>query len=129
MNKALTIATGIVFLISISVSCSKGNSGGGGTPPPPPPPALDCNTVTNKAFAANVNPIIQSFCNAAGCHASGSFNGPGAITNYDQVFINRIAIRTAIASGRMPQTETLQRRKKTPSFAGLIVGRQITNTK
>lgn len=113
MNKALTIATGIIFLVSVSVSCSKGgSSGGGGNPPPPPPPPLDCNTVTNKAFAANVNPIIQSFCNAAGCHASGSFNGPGAITNYNEVFNNRVAIRAAIASGRMPQTGTLTTAQK-----------------
>ncbi len=111
MNKVLTIATGIVFLIYISASCTKdktpggGTGGGGGA-------ALDCNTVTNKAFAANVNPIIQSFCNTAACHASGSFNGPGAITNYNEVFNNRAIIRTVIASGRMPQTGTLTTAQK-----------------
>ena len=77
MNKVIVIATCMFITISISISCTKdgssgGSGGGGGT-------TLDCNTVSNKAFAANVNPIIQNSCNVAGCHASGSFNGPGEI--------------------------------------------------
>jgi len=103
----------LLFFLTVSafVSCSKdggsnnGGGGGGGS-------TLDCSAVTNKAFGADVNPIIQAFCNQAGCHASGSFNGPGAITNYNEVFTNRGAIRNAIASGRMPQTGTLTTAQK-----------------
>jgi|SRR5438552_15508871 len=98
----------IIAISCLIISCSKsdsGNSGGdgnnnsGGT-------TLNCTSVP-KLFATDVNPIIQSFCNVAGCHNSGSTNGPGALTNYNQVFSSRTAIRTAIASGSMPQNATL----------------------
>lgn len=107
MRKGIMIAFIISFVIFLSVSCSKdGSSNGGGTINP------DCSTVTNKAFAADVNPIIQASCNVAGCHASGSFNGPGALTNYNEVFSARTAIRAAVASGRMPQTGSLNTSQK-----------------
>ena len=108
MKKALFLSIGIISLVVIFVSCSKdggGNGGGGGG-------TLDCSTVTNKSFSADINPIVQNTCNAAGCHASGSFNGPGAITNYSEVFNNRAAIRTAIASGAMPKNTTLSTSQK-----------------
>jgi hypothetical protein len=105
MVKALSVTSAIILFVSISISCSKSGSGGGGT-------ALDCNTVTNKAFAADINPVIQSFCNVAGCHAAGSTNGPGAITNYNEVFNARTQIRAAVSSGRMPQTGTLTSSQK-----------------
>jgi hypothetical protein len=75
MNKAL-IVTMIIFLsVCISISCSKDNGGGGTT-------TVDCSTITNKAFAADVNPIIQGTCSGPGCHGAGSANGPGPLTNY-----------------------------------------------
>jgi hypothetical protein len=67
----------------------------------------DCSTITNKAFTADVNPIVQAVCNNAGCHVTGSTNGPGALTNYTQVFNARANIRTAISLGSMPQGTTL----------------------
>ncbi len=111
MKKALFLSAGIIFVMAIFISCSKdggsgGNGGGGGGG------SLDCSTVPNKSFSADVNPIVQGTCNAAGCHASGSFNGPGAITNYTEVFNNRGAIRTAIASGSMPKSGTLTTSQK-----------------
>jgi hypothetical protein len=103
MTKALAITVSLFFITSFFVACSKDDDNGG---------TLDCTTITNKAFAADVNPIIQNFCNTAGCHASGSFNGPGALTNYTEVFNARALIRPAIASGRMPQTGTLTTAQK-----------------
>ena len=106
MKKALVLITTMTVII---ISCSKdnggGSGGGGGT-------TLDCNTVTNKAFAADVNPIIQSTCNTAGCHASGSVNGPGPLTNYNQVFNARSVVRAAVASGNMPRNSTLSAGQK-----------------
>lgn len=94
----------IAVIILLTISCSKGSStgggGGGGT-------AVDCNTVANKAFTADINPIIQGRCNVAGCHASGSTNGPGPLTNYAQVFAARSLIRTSVSSGSMPKNGTL----------------------
>jgi hypothetical protein len=73
---------------------------------------VDCNNVSNKSFAADVNPIIQSSCNVTGCHATGSTNGPGPLTNYTQVFNARTAIRTAVSSGTMPKASSLPTSQK-----------------
>ena len=100
MQKVLFVI--LIFTVSVitTISCSKdGTSGGGGGGNN----TIDCNTITNKSFAADVNPIIQSSCNQAGCHAAGSTNGPGPLTNHAQVFASRVSVRSAIASGRMPQ--------------------------
>jgi len=92
------------FFVSLFIvlSCSKNT------------PAKDdesCDTAA-KSFATNVNPIIQSYCNQPSCHASGSVNGPGPLTNYTQVFNARTAIRGAIHSGLMPQNATLTAAQK-----------------
>jgi len=107
MKKIFVAIIVVVYLLS---SCSKsgesggsggttGGGGGGGT-------TASCSTAAKK-FAADVNPIIQNFCNVAGCHNSGSINGPGPLTNYTQVFNARTAIRSAVSSGLMPQNTTL----------------------
>jgi uncharacterized membrane protein len=89
----------ILFSSIIITACSK-DKGGGSIP-------VDCSTVTNKAFIADVSPIIQSSCAVSGCHAAGSFNGPGALTGYSEIFNARSNIRSAVASGRMPQSGSL----------------------
>lgn len=98
----------ILLFVIIIYSCSKSGSGysnnndgstGGGTTP-------DCSGVA-KTFAADASPIFQTYCNAGGCHASGSVNGPGPLTNYTQIYSARVNIRAAIASGLMPQNTTL----------------------
>ena len=104
MNKAFAIVLTLTLSVFITISCSKDN-GGGST-------SVDCSTVTNKAFAADVNPIIQSSCNIAGCHAAGSFNGPGALTNYAQISAAASSIKTAVSSGRMPQGSSLSASQK-----------------
>jgi hypothetical protein len=101
MNKVLPVIVLIFLSVLTAASCSKDNGGGGGTT------AVDCNTVTNKAFAVDISPVIQTSCAIAGCHASGSANGPGQLTSYSEIFSARSAIRSAVSSGRMPQGSSL----------------------
>jgi hypothetical protein len=100
MKKTIIIATVFVYMI---IACSKSKDITTET---------DCSG-TAKSFVTDVNPIIQSFCTTnSGCHASGSTNGPGALTTYQQIFNNRSAIRMAISNGRMPQNSTLSSSQK-----------------
>jgi hypothetical protein len=109
MKKEL-IATGVSIFILIACSKSSDNptpppGGGGGT--------LDCSTVSTKAFAADVNPIIQTKCATdGGCHGSGSTNGPGPLLDYAAIFNARAAIRTAVATGEMPKTGSITTAQK-----------------
>lgn len=104
MTKAFATALILALPVFITISCSKDNSDGS--------TSVDCSTVTNKAFAADINPIIQSSCNISGCHAPGSFNGPGALTNYAQISAAASSIKTAVSSGRMPQGSSLSTSQK-----------------
>lgn len=107
--KKMSLITTACLSIFIFNACTKDsgsgpNTGGG---------ALDCSTVTNKAFNADVNPVIQSSCaSTSSCHGSGSVNGPGALTSYSAIFNARNAIRTAVSSGSMPQNSTLSNSQK-----------------
>jgi hypothetical protein len=103
MKKALIITLVFAFTVFLSISCSK--DGGSGN-------SVDCSTVSNKAFAADVSPIVQGRCNIVSCHAAGSTNGPGALTNYSEVFNARSAIRSAVSTGTMPQGSTLSTAQK-----------------
>jgi hypothetical protein len=98
------IIVSLVLLTGLIVACSKSIDNSSS--------AIDCSG-TAKSFTTDVNPIIQSYCAISGCHASGSTNGPGALTTYQQVFNNRSAIRTAVANGSMPQNSTLSTSQKT----------------
>ena len=104
MVKALSIVSSIILFVCISISCSK-DGGGGST-------SVDCNTVTNKAFAADVNPIIQSSCAISGCHETGSINGVGQLTTYNDIFNHRNEIQSAVSAGRMPKTGSLSTSQK-----------------
>jgi len=104
MFKAIAILSLIISFVFINISCSK-SSGGGGT-------SLDCNTVANKAFAANVSPIFQGSCAITGCHEAGSLNGPGPLTNYNEIFNARTAIQSAVSSGRMPKSGSISTAQK-----------------
>ncbi|MBI5857282.1 MAG: hypothetical protein HZB42_06495 [Sphingobacteriales bacterium] len=105
MKKVPAIALTVLSFFLFTISCSKSNDGGGGSSP-------DCNAVANKAWTADVSPIIQSFCNISGCHAAGSTNGPGQLTGYTEVFNARSSIRTAVSSNRMPQGNSLSTSQK-----------------
>ena len=100
-----------VVLVSVTliISCTKGkdssSDGGGGSYTP------SC-TGTAKSFSNDVLPIFQSVCSAAGCHNAGSGNGPGALTNYNQIFAARSDIRGQVLTGQMPLNSTLTTTQK-----------------
>jgi len=105
MKKAFFV---IIAAFLIIASCSKGgtgdgggNGGGGGGGG-----SVNCTGVAS-AFAANVNPIIQSNCAIATCHDAGSLNGPGPLLTYNQIFNARAAIKTAVGNGSMPKTGSI----------------------
>lgn len=95
------------FCIAIGVaSCSKSSSNSTTTPTTP-----DCSTT--KTFAGDVAPIISASCATnSGCHASGSTNGPGALTTYTQIFNARSSVRASVANGSMPQGSSLSSSQK-----------------
>ena len=70
------------------------------------PDGLNCGTVPAR-FAANVSPIIQTRCAVADCHAAGSTNGVGPLTNYTLIKNAAQQIKAAVVSGFMPQNSTL----------------------
>jgi hypothetical protein len=86
----------IFFLFIFIISCNKKET-------------AENSPCTGKqiSYAVNVDPLIQSYCNQPGCHASGSTNGPGPLTNYTQVFNARSAIKVQIEAGLMPKNTML----------------------
>jgi hypothetical protein len=106
--KKTYVHVALVAVMLFVLSCSKsgsdtGTTNGGNN--------IDCSGAA-KTFAGDANPLIQSVCNQPSCHASGSTNGPGPLTNYSQVFNARIAIRNAVASGFMPRNTTFSAAQK-----------------
>ena len=111
MKKGILVILGSFFLIA---SCSKGGSdgGGGGSTGGGGGSTVNCTGVAS-AFAANVNPIIQSTCATdATCHGTGSINGPGPLLTYAQISGAASLIKPAIANGTMPKTGTLTTAQK-----------------
>lgn len=111
MKKGILVIFGSFLLIA---SCSKssgdgggsGNTGGGGGS------IINCTGVAS-AFAANVNPIIQSTCATdATCHGAGSANGPGPLLTYAQISGAASLIKPAVANGTMPKTGILTTAQK-----------------
>ena len=105
MKKVSIGVTAIVMIVAMA--CSKGSSGNNGGMQA----TVDCSGAA-KSFAADVNPIIQASCTLAGCHNAGSINGPGPLLTYQQIFNARISIRSAVASGLMPQNSALSASQK-----------------
>lgn len=70
------------------------------------PGTIDCTDV-EATFAEDVLPIITSSCATSSCHASGTSNGPGPLTNYNQVFSAKTSVEDAVTSGRMPKNSSL----------------------
>jgi hypothetical protein len=103
MRKAYPIVVLLALCVLIIIACSKNDNSSD--------PAI-CDTVTNKNFSNDVNPIIQTFCNQATCHDPGSTNGPGQLTNYSEIFNARIAIKGQVQAGLMPQNTTLSAAQK-----------------
>ena len=112
----------LIVLCFILSSCSKsssgntppGGGGGGGT-------TLNCSSVP-KSFSTDVSPLIQTFCNTSGCHASGSNNGPGPLTNYTEISNARTTIRSAVSTGAMPKNTTLTTAQKNSILCWIDAG-------
>lgn len=64
-------------------------------------PGISCGPEP-VSYASEVAPVISTRCATSGCHNSGSTNGPGALTNYSQVFNARNSIRSSVNNGSMP---------------------------
>lgn len=96
MKKTILLSVLFLFCLLHFYACSKSSTENNDT----------CGSVT-RTFSADVNPIVQAYCNQTGCHSSGSINGPGALTNYTQIFNAKAVIRTQIKEGLMPQNATL----------------------
>ena len=121
MKKSILV---ILLVFLVIASCSKssdggsgggGNGGGGGG-------STNCNGVAS-AFAANVNPIIQSTCATdATCHGAGSANGPGPLLTYTQISNARITIKTAVNSGTMPKNGSLTAAQKSSIICWVDAG-------
>jgi hypothetical protein len=91
-----------LLIVFILFACTK-NTGVDYTP--------DCSSP--KSYSADVSPIIQSYCATnSGCHATGSHEGPGALTGFEQVYNNRASIRSAVANGSMPENTRLSAEQK-----------------
>lgn len=109
MKKTILVIVAAFFIIA---SCSKsGDDGGGGNGGGGGGGSINCAGVPS-AFAANVNPIIQSTCAIATCHDAGSVNGPGPLLTYAQISAARVAIKTAVGNGTMPKTGSLTAAQK-----------------
>lgn len=114
MKKGILVILASFLLMA---SCSKGGddggggTGGGGTGGGGGSNTVNCTGVAS-AFAANVNPIIQSTCTDAACHGAGSINGPGPLLTYTQISGAAALIKTAVANGTMPKTGTLTTAQK-----------------
>ena len=75
-------------------------------------PDLTCDDVVST-YAGSVKGLIETRCAAgASCHGTGSFNGPGALTSYQQIKDAANRIRPAVHSGLMPKGSTLTEREK-----------------
>ncbi len=106
-----------MLLGSAFVACSKNDDSG-------LTGVVDCSKVTNKSFAAHVQPVIQASCATATCHETGSINGPGPLTNYTEIFNARINIRSAVANNRMPKNSTLSASQKNSVICWIDGGAQ-----
>lgn len=97
MKKIITFLILILFITGLLIGCSKDKGNNPGVPPP-----NNCDGV-NAKFAADILPLVQTKCaTGSGCHADGSINGPGALTNFNQIKNAASSIKTAVVSGRMP---------------------------
>jgi len=106
----------ILGLILVFFSCTKSGAGSGNS--------IDCSTVS-ASFSSDVQPVILSSCSySSGCHGSGSSQGPGALLTYQQIYIYRVSIRSAVASGRMPENGSLSTAEKNKILCWIDNGTQ-----
>lgn len=101
VKKILLASLALVASFAFVISCSKTET-----------PAIDPCYNSSKNFTLDVNPIIQTYCNQTACHDANSINGPGPLTNYNEVFDARDKIKAVIEAGLMPQNTTLTTSQK-----------------
>ena len=119
MKKSILVILTAFFVIA---ACSKSSDGGGGGGNGGGGGGTTCNGVAS-AFAANVNPVIQSTsATDATCHGNGSANGPGPLLTYTQIFNARIAIKTSVSNGTMPKTGSLTATQKSTIICWVDAG-------
>jgi hypothetical protein len=106
-----------VLAITLLTSCTKSSDS---SHDPGTSTAVACTGT--KSFTTDVSPIIQRVCANAGCHDASSSNGPGPLTNYQQVFNARTPIRSAVSSGLMPKTGTLSSTEKAAIICWIDAG-------
>jgi hypothetical protein len=98
----------LALIMALSAGCSKSEDNS----TPTPPTGTDC-TGLNPGFSAEVLPLITAHCATnSGCHATGSMNSGGALTNYSQISARASNIKTQVAAGTMPQGSTLTASQK-----------------
>ncbi len=109
MKKVLSLATFVLLMTTLVIACKKDSENDNDDDDTPT--IIDCSAITTT-FSGNVSTLIATSCAKSGCHASGSLNGPGPLTNYNQIFAARAKIRTAVANGSMPQDATFTAQQK-----------------
>jgi hypothetical protein len=102
MKKLLSLTASIALMVVLVNACKKDSEN---------EPTVDCSTITTT-FSGTVSPLMKTSCAKSNCHAAGSTNGPGALTNYTQIFNSRDRIRAAVASGLMPEDATFSAQQK-----------------
>lgn len=97
----------VVAMTFLIFACQKtSSSSGGGTTTP--------TCTTTPSYASTVAALFTTKCATnSGCHGAGSNQGPGALTNYTQIYNARVACNSSISSGSMPKGMTLTAAEKT----------------
>jgi hypothetical protein len=105
MKKTTLFIALIIISIAIFSACTKsstGQDGGGGGGI-----TFSCNGITPK-FSTDVQPILNTVCSInSNCHATGTINFGGPLTNFAEVSAKKVNIRAQILSGAMPQNTSL----------------------
>lgn len=116
----------IALILLFAYSCTKENTGGTNTGGGNTGGGSGGFTLTCTGAAVNftndVSPIFQSVCAQSGCHASGSTNGPGALTSYSQISSAKANIRAVILSGSMPKNSALSNAQRNSIICWIDAG-------
>ena len=90
------VSAGLILLI---ISCSKSSN---------TQPVIDPCAGLSFAFTADVQPVINSNCaTSANCHATGSTNSGGPLTDYNKIFAKKSQIKFQLEAGLMPLGRTI----------------------
>ena len=103
MKTTILFTTLIILCIIIFTACSKSSTtkdGGAGI-------TFSCTGIS-PTFSGDVQPILNTVCSInSNCHASGTINFGGPLTNFAEVNAQKADIRAQILSGAMPQNTSI----------------------